>query len=106
MILQNPPNLIFLLQLFLSLSLQILLPCYCGTMLTSESARLRANVYGSNWMDQSKRFKTSFSLLQQRAVNLIVPTTYKKTFVIGLETFVAVSLHTYIRKFKQFYFFL
>ena len=68
------------------------MPCYYGTMLTSESEKLRDYVYGSNWVDQSKRFKTSFNIIQQRTMQLIVPTTYKGTILIGLETFVAVNI--------------
>ena len=91
-LLQNPPNVIYLMQLYLSLSLQILLPCYFGSMLTVESMALSNYVYASNWVDQSVKFKTDLNIMQLRSMKPIIPTTYKGTLVIGLETFVAVRL--------------
>ena len=74
----------------MSLSLQLFIPCVYGSILISESDKLGNAVYGCNWMDQSQKFKRSLTIIQQRTIKLLVPTTYKDTFVVGLETFVNV----------------
>lgn len=73
----------------LAVTLQIFVPCYCGSIVTYQSELLPRCIFYSNWAEQSKRFKSSILIFVERAKQPIVPMA-GGLFQIGLPIFVRV----------------
>lgn len=71
------------------MTLEIFIPCYFGTLVTLKSNDLPFFVYKSNWIEQTKAFKSSMGIFLERAKKPIVPFA-GGLFIIGLPTFIAV----------------
>lgn len=82
---------IFLGWCFVIVSLEILVPCIFGSIVTEKSRIIPINLYGSNWPDQKRGFHSTMRILMERATEPIVLETYKGAFKIALPTFVAVT---------------
>lgn len=74
----------------ISMFVQLFIPCYCASQLTNKSDKLSSYVYNSNWIEQSKSYKTSMIIFVERNFQPIIPKA-GGLFDIGLPIFVSVS---------------
>lgn len=70
---------------------EIFMPCYYGSMLQVKSEQLLVGLYRSNWMPQSRKFKSSMLIIGQRAMQPIIPLVGGGLLALALPTFVAVK---------------
>lgn len=68
---------------------QISIPCYFGSIVKVKSERLPQYLLESNWIEQSKSFKSSVMIFGERAKRPITPFA-GGLFAVGLPTFVSV----------------
>lgn len=74
---------------------EILMPCYYGSMLKVKSEQLLEGLYSSNWMHQSRKFKSSMLIIGQRALQPITP-VIGGLLPLALPTFVSVRQKDYL----------
>lgn len=74
----------------ISMFAQLLIPCFCASQLTDKSDKLSSYVYNSNWIEQSKSFKSSMIIFVERNFQPIIPKA-GGLFDIGLPIFVSVG---------------
>lgn len=70
---------------------EIFLPCYAGSVVCVKSQQLLGAVYRSNWIEQSRGFKSAVLIFGERVKQPIEPTAIG-IFPLQLTTFVKVLL--------------
>lgn len=91
----DPAHTVHFLSCLLSMTAEILLPCYFGSVLTERSEDLAASVYGSAWPDRGPAFWSTMRVFVERAKRPILLRTYRGFFHINLPTFVSVMRMAY-----------
>nr|WCC57427.1 odorant receptor 30 [Papilio glaucus] len=79
-------SLIFMISYLFAMTLQIFVPAYLGSILSSESEELVFAAYCAEWLPQSKAFKSSINLFLTRT-NRKMSITALKMFPLSLDTF-------------------
>lgn len=74
-----------------SMTYQIFIPCYFGSIVTAKSEQLPLAVFGANWLDGGSRgLRSSVTIIGERVKRAITPFA-GGLFAVGLPTFVSVS---------------
>lgn len=74
------------------MTLEILIPCYYGSITIRKSEQLTTKIFNSNWIDRPIEYRSSIRILLQRSLKPIIPKA-GGIFAIALPTFVTVYLH-------------
>lgn len=82
---------IFVCEYLLSMTIEIFIPCYFGSIVTQKSEQLSIRLYESNFVDQSKAFRSSMRIFVERSLQPIIPSAAGGILIIGLPTFIAVN---------------
>lgn len=77
------------------LGLQVFVPCFFSNMLHVKSQQLLDCLFACNWIERSRRFKTTLLMCMLRANRPMRFITYLGLFEIDLATFVAVCKTAY-----------
>lgn len=80
---------LFVCEYLLSMTIQIFIPCYFGSIVTAKSQQLAKCIYSSNWLGQTSEFQSSMRIFVERSLKPIVPKSVG-LIIIGLPTFVSV----------------
>jgi hypothetical protein len=80
---------------------EILMPCNFGNELIVTSDHLRTSLYNSNWIEQSREFKSMMKIFMENAKKPM-KISVMGTFELKLETFLriinsAYSLHAFLK---------
>lgn len=78
---------------FCCLIAQLFIPCLSAGALTANSKRLPYFLFGCNWLEQRKQFKSSMFIFVERAKKPIIPMA-GGLFEIGLPRFVSVRIES------------
>lgn len=70
---------------------EILMPCYYGSIIKAKSEKLPERLFASNWVEQSKQFKSSMLIFGERALRPIAPFA-GAILPLALPTFVSVTI--------------
>lgn len=87
------------------LTLQILVPCYAGTLLTLANEKLPVSLFHSNWAGESKEFKMAMLIFMENAKKAVKISAFG-IFDLSLENFVriinwAYSLYAILVNFRD-----
>jgi hypothetical protein len=74
--------------------LQILLPCYFATNLTSASENMSTSLFYSNWQKESKDLKSTIKIVMEMSKKNIVVRSFG-VFEVNLEKFLAILNSAY-----------
>lgn len=85
----NFSKFLFVCEYLFSMTIEIFIPCYYGSIVTIKSADLTLNMYKSDWISQTKSFTSSMKIFMERTLRPIVPYA-GGFFLIGLPTFISV----------------
>lgn len=80
---------LFLFLYILSMTYQIFIPCYFGSIVSQKSEQLPTNLLESNWLDGTTSMRRSVTIIGERVKRPITPFA-GGLFVVGLPTFVSV----------------
>lgn len=94
-ILEEPFEFVTMILYAMSMIIQIFVPCHCASILTHHSELLSRCIFESNWVEQSRPFKSSMLIFAERTKQSIVPMA-GGLFEIGLPIFVTVTNCSYI----------
>lgn len=73
---------------------QILLPCYAGTLLIIANENLPVDLFHSNWAGESKEFKMAMRIFMENAKKTVKISAFG-IFDLSLENFVRIMNSTY-----------
>lgn len=93
--LEQMANYVFIIVCFIGLAMQIYIPCYFAANLLETSSRLIYSAYSSNWIGQSRRYKSTMILFTERIKKPILMRTYQGVFDISLPTLVMILRAAY-----------
>lgn len=77
-------------------SLQLIIPCFLGSLLSDKTNQLSFSLYESNWPDMSPMFKSSAMVIFETTKKPLIMYTTLNLFTISLPTFVSVSVIDYL----------
>jgi odorant receptor len=92
------------LQNMVSTTFQIFIPCYYGNELTWASIQLKNSLFYSNWIEQSRAFRSSMTIFME-VVKKPLKIDILTLFELSLENFLkivnsAYSLHAIVKNFE------
>lgn len=104
---EQAPQFIWNCMYLISCCIQLMIPCYFGSLLADKTAQLSFNLYESNWPEMSPQFKSTMRVVLEMTKKPINLCTSWNFIIISLPTFVVVSvIATNQFYLKIFYFFL
>lgn len=80
---------IFVCEYLISMTTEVFIPCYFGSVVIQKSNRLTTKIYESNWIDKVHSFKSSLKIMLINSIEPLTPLA-GGLFVIGLPTFLTV----------------
>lgn len=83
-------KLAFLIGYITNMLVELIIPCYFGSLVIAQSERLSVSVFQCDWHGQPLRFQWMVRMVIVAAQRPIVLYTFKGLFVIALPTFVTV----------------
>lgn len=83
-------KIVFIILYFLSMIIQIFIPCYFGSIIYYKSKNITTDIYESNWINQSKQFKRCMMIFVAGTFNSI-ETKAGGLFTVNLGTFLSVN---------------
>lgn len=76
------------------MTFEIFVTCFFGNELTVATTNLSTNLFHSNWMDQSKEFKTAMKMLMENAKKPAKISVFG-IFDVSLENFLKIMNSTF-----------
>lgn len=74
--------------------LPVFIPCYFGSELTAVSEKLSLSLFHSNWVEESREFKTAMKIFMENTKNPIQIYSFG-TFKLCLENFLTIINSAY-----------
>lgn len=88
---EEVPNFIWSCMYLISCCIQLMIPCYFGSLLADKTEQLSFNLYESNWPEMSPKYKSTMRVVMETTKNPVKMCTSWNFVIISLPTFVVVS---------------
>lgn len=83
-------KLAFILEYLICMAVEIFVPTYAGSVFRAKSESLSHEIFKSNWINKSQRYKKSMMILVERTLRPI-RISAGSVFELSLSTFLKVS---------------